>query len=734
MYIPEEKDWKNLILSAVTSRKEAQFFVSPEIPPRVFTNCIKSYAKYVTSQGEKILALFDSGRGGKEGLALTETGLSFRDAYGNFGGLPYETIISFDTGKSGDPEHPFPLMTIHGCDGTVCTVSFMENPTAVPILEELMRLIVEENDKPGAEQKNGFIRLTLKEQWLELIEHYLPHIPMEGLFKRPYIPEKQLSVAIESYGRDLLSTPEAIVALFDYKTFGSEGFLLTTGGLMYNLGYENWGFLAYESINSIDYAVQRILNSDVPSLTISTRDGQLVELQFIIHPAVALHLFSIIDKGVLFNQTRVPEEETAVDMTMAGVIDQFLPHDPANRIYKSPSIAPEVMQIFRSTFPEAFAREPEKVRALYDNSRKESGESGCVLGDTALYLRNNRKKVEILPYKKILAFEIDSGRHHNDILFYDSEGSVHTLSFYLYKKAQDEFLHFLRQAFPGKERVTQTTKAESRSLPSKKYLSVSKRTISSFAPPELTILVVLCSLLLLLPPRPSPSLFLFSLAWFFSLSLFGFALASSRNDYFRTRAILDKCPSILNREAPEREKELVITKGKIQAGPYVLENGTLYQEQEEREEHPSLLTRLLSRFRKQVLLRSVPFYLDDGTGKLLVILQDGDVAVSFRKEQSLDPDDTVYICATVTRNPYSRDFPDSDYALMRIQRGENTVFLASDTESGLGISAHERLLTFFEIAAGWICVSLGLIGSISYFFLKEVAHQRGFELIVNLFR
>ncbi len=730
---PEERNWKELILSHAASHKEAQFFVSPEIPPKIFNNCIKSYAKFVTSQGEKILALYDGGRNGKEGLAFTETGISYRDPYGDFGGFPYEHIISFDIDKSGDPEHPFPLMTIHGRDGTICSVSFMENPMAAAVIEALIKLILEENEKRADTGSGEPGKRSLREQWVHLMVDYLPHIPLEGLYKKPYIPEKQMGVALESYGSEMVKEQGEIFALFEYKTHGSEGFLLTAEGLLYNMGYENWGFLRYGTINAIDYTVQRILNSDVPTLAVSTSDGRLVELQFIIHPSIAGHLFSIIDKGILFNRTQPAGEETAGEPPMTSVIEQNLPHDPANRIYKSPQIPGELLDHFRTTLPEAFSGEGDTIRALYDNSRKESGENGCILTDTAFYLRNSRKKVDILPYRKIQFFEVDSGRHHNDILFFTTDGAVLTLSFHLYKKAQDEFLHFLRAGFPGKERISPAPGSEARSTSSKKYLYITRRTIAGMVPPELPVLLIILSLILLFLPKPPALLFLFSLVWFFSLTLFGMTLASSRNDFFKTRKRVEKCPLVLNKDVPGREKETVILSGKIQAGPYMLEDGTLYHEYMDEEERLSPLKHYISRFKKQILIKSLPFYIDDGTGRLLVVIHDGMVGVFNRKEGFLAPEDTLFACGTIVKNPFNRDFPDADFALLKAQGVENAAVLASDTESNLGTSPHDKFLTFFERSAGWSCVSLGLLGGISCFFLKEAAHQRWFELIVNLF-
>ncbi len=729
-----EKNWKKILSSTLHSNKDLQFFVSPEIPQKIFNNCIKSYAKYVTSQGDKIVALYDGGRNGKEGFALTERSIAFRDTYGNFGGFPYEEIASFNEEKGGDPAQPFPIITVQTGTGEAFTISLLENPQASRILTDLLRQILRTNKEssPPGDGKNTE-NLTLREQWREIILSYLPHRPMEGLYKKPFIPEKLIINALESYGKRTADDPGGILALFEYKTSATEGFLLTENLFIFNMGYENWGTLCYHLIISAEYRIQKILNNDVPSLIITTRDGQKVELQFIINPKVSKYLYDVFEKGSLLNRTQKDSEETVEQEGIRHLIDKYLPHDPANRIYKTPDVPENLLLQFRSSFPDAFSEKDESVIALYDNSLKGTGESGCVITDRSLHIRNNKKKAEILQYERIEHYEVDRGRHHNNISFCISEGHVTPLSFYLFIKAQDEFLHFLRQVFPEKEKLSPEKKAEVKPAPMKKYIFTSRRIVSGLVPKELLIIPFLLCFIFFFMKTSSIVLYLASMFFFFSLTILGLTVVASRKEYLKFFRFFRTVNVTPISEIDNREKVPVHLNGKVMESPFHLDGHVFYREWIHEEPSADRLKKVISYFNRELSWQSVPFYLDDGSGLILIIIHNSIAGLYNKAEKSITSGDKVSVGGFVIKNPCFRDYPDADLALSGAQ-GPGAVPLAvSDQASRIGTSPYEQRDAIIETITGWLFFLAGILGLLMLFFIKEISHQKGYELIMNLF-
>jgi hypothetical protein len=735
-----QKSWKNIITTHLHSEKDLQFFVSPEIPQKVFNNAIKSYAKYVTSRGDKILALYDGGRNGKEGFSLTEQGISYKDAYGNFGGCPYEHIISFVLEKGGDPDNPFPIVSLECRDGSPIKISFMETPQAAPILIKLLELIAEENrshaETPSAREEE----LSLEEKWYEIISMMLPNMPLEGLYKKPYIPERQIQIAVESYARGMVADPEEILVLFEYKTMGEEGLLLTRKSIIYKMGYENWGHLDYDSITEVTFCTQRILSNEVPTIGFHTKDGRFVELQFIIHPIVARYLYDIAEKGMIMNRTQRAGQSDELKEHQGGLaiserIQSYLPHDPANRVYKAPGIPQNIIEAFRSSATEAFNHSDETPRAAYDSSLKGTGESGALLTDRNIFIKTGKKKVDALPYSKIEGYEIDSGRHHNNINFITSDGRIFTISFYLYRKAQDGFLHFLRQGFPGREREKVSSppgREEAKSGVTKKYVYTSKKAITGIIPVATIPLLLLVSGLLLWNREPSIFAYLLHICWFFALLFCGFMLVGSRRDYLRIARIVKRIPFTELKDALFKEKEIVKTGGKARPGLYVLDNQSLYREQV-MEESSTGFQKFIDRFRTSLFWHTVPFYLEDDATNLLVIINDSVIGLFHKNDREIAAGDSLYICGTTVKNPFPREFPDAEYAITNGKCIDDIPLAVSDDLPRLGSSSLENRAALLDMAAGYSCIAAGAAGEIMLFFWTTIAHQKGYQLILNLF-
>lgn len=734
MDIIAEKNWKKILGSTLHSNKDVQFFVSPEIPQKIFNNCIKSYAKYVTSQGDKIIALYDGGRNGKEGFALTEKSIAFRDAYGNFGGFPYEEIASFKEEKGGDPARSFPIISVDTLTAETFTIRFLENPQASQILTELLRQILRVNkESPPPGERKSSENLTVGEQWKELILAYLPHRPMEGLYKKPFIPEKLVSNAMESYGKRTSDEPGEILALFEYKTSATEGFLMTENLFIFNMGYENWGTLSYHFITSAEYKIQKILNNDVPSLIITTRDGQTVELQFIINPKVSQYLHDVLEKGSLLNRTQKGPEEIPEQKGMKHLIYEYLPHDPANRIYKLPDVPENLLQLFRSSFPDAFSGKDESVLAFYDNSLKGTGESGCVITDMSFHIRNSKKKAEILQYENLEHFEVDRGKHHNNISFTSKEGHVTSLSFYLFTKAQDEFLHFLRQVYPDKEKTPPDGKPDVKPAPMKKYIFTSRRVVSGLVPRELLILPFLLCFVFFFIKTGTIVLYLTSMLFFFSLIIGGLTIVASRKEYLHIFRFFRTVSATPISEINNREKLPVKVTGKVMVSPFYLDERVFYREWMHEEPSPDRLKKVLSYFNRELSWQSVPFYLDDGSGLILIIIHNSMAGLYNKADKSITSGDTISVGGFVTKNPCFRDYPDADLAISSAQGPGAIPVSVSDIESRIGTSPYEQRDAIIETIAGWLFFLAGILGLLSLFFLKEISHQKGYELIINLF-
>jgi hypothetical protein len=741
MNISSEKNWKILLSAHLHSEKDGQFFASPEIPQKIFNNAIKSYAKYVTSRGDKILALYDGGRNGKEGFSLTERGIAFKDAYGNFGGCPYEDILSFELEKGGDPADSFPIVSIECRDGSPTKISFMETPQAASILIKLLELVTEENRSLPTLPPPHQQELPLDEKWAEIIQTMLPNMPLEGLYKKPYIPERQMQIAVGSYARELVADPEEVLALFEYKTLGEEGFLLTGRSLIYNMGYENWGHLDYESLTEVDFSTQRILNNDVPTLGFHTKDGRFVELQFIIHPVIARYLHDCADKGILMNKTQKPAEKEGQQARSGGLaiaekIQNYLPHDPANRIFKVPQIPRDLLEVFRGNFAETFTHKDEVLCAAYDGSLKGTGESGALLTDRNIYIRNSKKKVEVIPYSRIESYEIDSGRHHNNINLITTDGKAFTISFYLYKKAQDGFLHFLRQSFPGAEREKTSVppgNEEIRPAAIVKHVYISRRTITGIIPVALVPFFLLISGLLLWSREPSIFQYLLTICWFFALLLCGFLYIGSRREYVRIARAVKRIPFTELKDALFKENEMVKTMGKARNGLYILDNKCCYAEKMAEEESSTKFQHFMGHFRKVLVLQMVPFYLEDDATRLLVLTGDSMVGLFQRNDGLISPGDSLHICGFTVKNPFPKEFPDAEYALTGGKGPDDIPLAISDSGARLGSSPHENRAALMDMAAGYSCIGLGILGELMLYFWTTIAHQKGFELILNLF-
>jgi len=720
--------------STLSSNKDVQFFVSPEIPQKIFNNCIKSYAKYVTSQGDRIVALYDGGRNGKEGFALTEKSITFRDAYGNFGGFPYEEITSFKEENGGDPDQPFPIISVetHTCE--TFTISFLENPHASQILTELLRQILRVNkESPDPAKRKHIESLTVGEQWKELILSYLPHRPVEGLYRKPFIPEKLVSNAMESYGKRICDDPGEILALFEYKTSATEGFLMTENLFIFNMGYENWGNLSYHLITGIESKTQKILNNEVPSLIITTRDGQTVELQFIINPKVSKYLHDVLEKGSFLNRTQKAPEEIAEQKGMKHLIDEYLPHDPANRIYKLPDVPDDLLQLFHSNFPDAFRGKGESALALYDNSLKGTGESGCVMTDRSFHIRNSRKKSETLQHENLESFIVDRGRHHNNINFTSKEGHVTSLSFYLFTKAQDEFLHFLRQVYPEKEKTPPDGKPDVKPAPMKKYIFTSRRVVSGLVPRELLILPFLLCFVFFFIKTGTIVLYLSSMLFFFSIIILGLTIIASRKEYLQIFRFFSRVSTSPISEIDNREKLPVKVTGKVVESPFYLDERVFYREWMHEEPSPDRLRKALSYFTRELSWQSVPFYLDDGSGLILIIIHNSITGLYNKGDKSITSGDTISVGGYVTKNPSFRDYPDADLAISGSQGPGGMPVAVSDIESRIGTSPYEQRDAVIETIAGWLFFLAGILGLLTLFFLKEISHQKGYELILNLF-
>jgi len=734
MEMISERNWKKILGSALQSNKDLQFFVSPEIPQKVFNNCIKSYAKYVTSQGDKIIALYDGGRNGKEGFTLTDRTIAFRDTYGNFGGFIYEEISSFSEEKGGDPAQSFPIITVQNETGESFTISFLENPQASGILTDILKQILRANkDNPPPANAKASDELPLGEQWREIIMSYLPHRPMEGLYKKPFIPEKLVSNAMESYGKRTADEPGGILALFEYKTSATEGFLLTENLIIFNMGYENWGTLSYHLIINAEYRVQKILNSDVPSIVITTKDGRTVELQFIINPRVSRYLFDVLEKGSLLNRTHKSPEEVPEQKGMRHLIDEFLPHDPANRIYKMPDVPDELLALFRGSFPDAFRDSAPAVIALYDNSLKGTGENGCVITEKAFHIRNNRKKAEVLSYDRLEHFEVDRGKHHSNINLTTDEGQVVSLSFYLFTKAQDEFMHFLRQVFPEREKAPPEGKPEVKPGPMKKYIFTSRRVVSGLAPKEVLIIPLLLCLVFFVIKTSSIVLYLTSMLFFFSLAILGLTLVAARKEYLKIFSFFRTLTVTPISEIDIREKKPVKVKGKVMESPFCLDERVFYREWMHDEPSAGRLRRILRYFSRELSWQSVPFYLDDGSGQMLVIIHNAVTSLYGRAGKSISSGDAISVGGFVIKNPCFRDYPEADLAISGVEGPGSMPVSVSDDESRIGTSQYEHRDAIIETAAGWFFFAAGTIGLLMLFFVKEISHQKGYELILNLF-
>ncbi|MDQ7823932.1 MAG: hypothetical protein RDV48_14120 [Candidatus Eremiobacteraeota bacterium] len=734
MAIIEESKWKKVIIPFLRSKRELQFHVSPEIPKKTFSNCIKSYAKYVTSRGDRILALYDGGRAGKEGFALTEHGISYRDAYGSFGGCPYEHIISFEDQKGGDPRTPFPIVAIQTKDGGLFKISFMENPGAAVLLTAVLSLVVKENSA-SPQSSQPISGETLDEQWSRLVAEQLPHVPLEGLYKSPYLPDALVHSAISHYGKEEVELPEEVLALFEYKTSATEGFMMTARSFIYNMGYENWGSLRLAAITDVECKTRQILNNDIPSLVIKSSDGRTIELQFIIHPVVASYLLSILEKGVLLNRTH-PEKGGAGKPAGAGGIDFYhLPHDPANRIYKNPAIPGTLADKVKESFPEAFSAAGAELMAVYDNSPGGTGESGCVLTAEALYLKNEGKIAEKIPYEGITRFSVDSGRHHSDILMATAGDRTLRLSFYLYKRAQQEFLHFLRQNLPGKEYAESQAPAELKPqpVPPRRHLYSSRRSLGGFFPWEALPVIMLITFFMLCERDLSSFHFLTAMTWCFCLMLLGATIISSRNDFIRNARLPGKSRLVPLGDLSAADRVPVKVKGRAIAGPYTLENGTLYREYIVTENGAKLSQQLMQRFKKQLSWQSVPFYLEEGGKKILVFIQDALTGIFHNPGRSISEGDILYAWGIPVKNTLAREFPDAALFLAKCPAPGESLFLLADSENKLGRTPHDETAIILELAAGWVYLSAGLAGGALLFLATQVGGQKGIDALLSLF-
>lgn len=718
------KNWKKILGSNLQSRENLQFHVSPDIPRKIFSNCIKSYAKYVTSRGEKILALYDGGRSGKEGFALTELGISFNDPYGNFGGAAYERIESFNSVDGGEAGHHFPVIRVNMKDGSSFGVSFMENPEAAPLLKAILEEVLKENALSPPPPVNE--SLPLNAMWLELIQGYLPHMSPEGLYKAPYIPDHLLENAIAAYAKDV--DQESVAALFEYRTNGHEGFLLTGSTLIYNMGYENWGSLAYDVISEVEYGVQKLLSIKVPLLQIKTRDGRQVELQFIIHPLVARHLHEVLEKGILLNRTENRESTTGEAGNIEEMIERFFPNDPVNRLYKAPGIQNDLVTSIEAAWGFTSG---EKILALYDNSPAKTAESGCLLTGSGLYMKNPAESTKNIPWEKLESYRKDAGRHHNNLTFRSVEGLESIISFYLYKKAQDGFLHFLRQSFPDREMEISQDKGETREREIKRHVYTSRRTVSELIPKGVTIILILLSVLLLWKQDMSPFHFLLAMTFQFCLLLLGLSLTSMKKDMLLAADRVKKVYSALIRDIHIKEREPVRITGRISPGRYTIEDDCVYREQIIKEEGEGFLKRLASRFKREMVWQSVPFYIEDASGKVLLFIQDSLVGIFSSEKKELHSGETVAACGTLIKNQLIKEFPEADYAL---GRGRDFPLTVSDNEKKLGLAHYDTPVAISELAAGWIFIAAGIGGEALLFLSRSVFGQRGIELILDLFR
>lgn len=285
------------------SDENSGFFVTPDIPKKLFAGSIKSYAKYLTSKGEKIVAVYDGGRSGKEGFVLTGRYFAYRDGYGNFGGSRYEAVTGFQQLSGGDPQAPFPIIKITTADSCDIRISFVDYPQTAGHLKKILRYVQKHFPPETGDPQN----------WRETLERRFPQASSAGLYKTPFIPDTAAQQAAENYGKGEVSF-EDILVLFEYKSPGGEGFFFTDSAFYYNMGYENQGKTLLDTIASVGLEPEGKINK----ITLTPLQGRPVRLQFIIRPEAALILYEFFQKILNRKEEEPPQERRSEEDGQTG--------------------------------------------------------------------------------------------------------------------------------------------------------------------------------------------------------------------------------------------------------------------------------------------------------------------------------------------------------------------------------------------------------------------------------
>jgi hypothetical protein len=165
----------------------------------------------------------------------------------------------------------------------------------------------------------------------------------------------------------------------------------------------------------------------------------------------------------------------------------------------------------------------------------------------------------------------------------------------------------------------------------------------------------------------------------------------------------------------------------------MLDNQAFYREYMVDDESTTGLQRFLGRFRRSLFWQTVPFYLEDDITRLLVIINDSMIGLFHKSDGLIAAGDNLYVCGTTMKNPFPKEFPDAEYAITRGKSIDDIPLAVSDDLPRLGSSSHESRAALLDIAAGYFCIAAGASGEFLLFFWTTIAHQKGYELIFNLF-